>query len=95
MWNFLEGVLESLPSLTFTTSLLSSLTTGVSFSSYLNLALLALLLYYTFRIIFYIFKMVIINPALNIILWIMALIIYLMKRVFLVLLIATIIYVAT
>ena len=95
MWNFLEGVLESLPSLTFTTSLLSSLTTGVSSSSYLNLALLALLLYYTFRFIFYIFKMVIINPALNIILWIMALIIYLMKRVFLVLLIATIIYVAT
>ena len=51
-----------------------------------------MILYFTFGIIFYIFKMVIINPALNTLLWIMAFIMYVMKRVFLGLLVATIIY---
>lgn len=90
--DFMEEVLESLPSLTFTSSLLSTLTSGIPFASYLYLALFAMILYYTFGIIFYIFKMVIINPALNTLLWIVAIIMYIMKRVFLGLLIATIIF---
>jgi len=90
--DFMKEVMENLPSLTFTSSLLSTLTSGIPFDSYLNLALLAMILYFTFGIIFYIFKMVIINPALNTLLWIMAFIMYVMKRVFLGLLVATIIY---